>query len=265
MTREEIQAVVGRVRRQQAERKQVEGKLFFRAYCLVFSLPCGWTEERKEALAYGIYKCYLRRHDRLVAQGLPDPALERPLNVDRDYIRGGNPENAGQFSKDPGGGKGESGGKAGNGQKGLTPKDTPDKMKAGATEGERAKAPDHREVTAEKLAERKNRLNEYPDRDSEVHDEERQKLLDDLLSMGNTPQSKDLGEIAADLEKTGGFTYDVNSGTVKPVGFSVAIEGHEKPVRVKGMTSEQIKNELRQYSKEKLNCLNRTATIWAAG
>jgi predicted RNA binding protein YcfA (HicA-like mRNA interferase family) len=82
-TREEIQAVVDRVRRQQTERKQVEDKLFFRAYCLVFSLPSGWTEERKEALAYGIYKCYLRRHDRLVAQGLPDPALEKSLKAEK--------------------------------------------------------------------------------------------------------------------------------------------------------------------------------------
>ena len=108
-----------------------------------------------------------------------------------------------------------------------------------------------KELTNERLADRIDQINGYEDRSSEAHDPERQKLLEDKLWLGDTPIAKSIDTIVADLSDTGGFTYDINTGEVKQVGFAVAIEGHEKSVRINDMTQLQRKEAIEDYIGEK--------------
>ncbi|MDR1439922.1 MAG: NUDIX domain-containing protein [Clostridiales bacterium] len=105
------------------------------------------------------------------------------------------------------------------------------------------------------VAERAEELNALPDRDSESHDAERQSLLDDMLASGSAPERRSLAEISDAIYDTGGFTYDLNAGETKHVGFSVAIEGHERAVRIKELTQEQRHEALRNYAKDNIGAL----------
>jgi len=103
---------------------------------------------------------------------------------------------------------------------------------------------------------RADKINSYSDRDSEVHDAERQQLLDDMIAAGYTPQTKALGDVIANLSVTGGFTYDISAGEVKTVGFAVSIEGHEKLVNIDGMDDDRRRDEFDRYIEDNLFALS---------
>ena len=114
----------------------------------------------------------------------------------------------------------------------------------------------HAPNTPEDFKARADKINSYPDRDSEAHDAERQQLLDDMLAAGHTPKAKDLDEVIVGLEKAGGFTYDMNTGEAKTVGFAVSIAGHEKPVFIDGLDAKQRRDELDMYISEHAEALS---------
>jgi hypothetical protein len=100
-------------------------------------------------------------------------------------------------------------------------------------------------------------LNALPDRDSERHDKERQKLLDDMLASGKQPKPSKLSDIIDTIYETGGFTYDINTSQTKHAGFSVAIPGHERAVRIAKLTPKQSLDALYRYVKDKEDVLRR--------
>jgi hypothetical protein len=116
-----------------------------------------------------------------------------------------------------------------------------------------------REIFSKETTEElKKRLSSYDDKDSEVHDEERQQLYEASLQAGNTPVVKSMNDIASELKETGGFTYDISTGEAKSAGFAVAIEGHEKPIRIEGMDKPQVRDALRDYINENMHILAET-------
>ncbi len=112
-----------------------------------------------------------------------------------------------------------------------------------------------KDKTAAAFKARADKINSYPDRDSEVHDAERQRLHDDMLAAGHTPKARSLADVAAGLSKTGGFTYSTQTGEVKSVGFAVSIAGHEKAVPLQKMSIRQRQEELGKYIEEHIEAL----------